>query len=144
MYTHAVCMLSHFSRVWLFVTPLTVRLFCPLNSPGKNTGVACHALLQRIFPTQGSNSGLPHYRWILYCLSHTIKKIYGGGLVAKSCPTLATPWTIPCQCPLTMGFSGKEYWSGLLFPSPGGLPNPGIEPVSPTLAGGYFPTEPPG
>ena len=50
----------------------------------------------------------------------------GGGLVAKSCPTLATPWTIPCQPPLTMGFSGKEYWSGLLFPSPGGLPNPGI------------------
>ena len=50
----------------------------------------------------------------------------GGGLVAKSCPTLATPWTIPCQRPLTMGFSGKEYWSGLLFPSPGGLPNPGI------------------
>ena len=40
------------------------------DSPGKNTGVGCHALLQGIFPTQGSNPGLPHGRWILYYLSH--------------------------------------------------------------------------
>ena len=40
------------------------------NSPGKNTGVGCHALLQRVFSTQGLNPGLPHCRWILYCLSH--------------------------------------------------------------------------
>ena len=40
------------------------------DSPGKNTGVGCHALLQRIFPTWGSNTGLLYYRWILYCLSH--------------------------------------------------------------------------
>ena len=40
------------------------------DSPGKNTGVGCHALLQRIFPTQGLNLGLPHCKWIVYCLSH--------------------------------------------------------------------------
>ena len=40
------------------------------DSPGKNTGVGCHALLQGIFPTQGSNPGLPHCRQILYCLNH--------------------------------------------------------------------------
>ena len=40
------------------------------GSLGKNTGVGCHALLQGIFPTQGSNPGLLHCRWILYCLSH--------------------------------------------------------------------------
>ena len=40
------------------------------DSPGKNTGVGCHALFQGIFPTQGSNPGLLHCRWILYCLSH--------------------------------------------------------------------------
>ena len=40
------------------------------DSPGKNTGVRCHALLQGIFPTQGLNPGLPHCRWILYQLSH--------------------------------------------------------------------------
>ena len=49
-------------------------------------------------------------------------------LVAKSCLTLATPWTVAHQAPLSMGFSKKEYW--LIFPSPGDLPNPGIEPVS--------------
>ena len=43
-----------------------------------------------------------------------------------------------------MGFPRKEYWSGLLFPSPGELPDPGIEPVTLALAGGFFPTEPPG
>ena len=40
------------------------------DSPGKNTGVSYHALLQGVFPTQGSNPGLPHCRWILYHLSH--------------------------------------------------------------------------
>ena len=43
---------------------------CPWNSPGQNTGVGSHSLLQGIFPTQGSNSGLLHYRQILYQLSH--------------------------------------------------------------------------
>ena len=46
------------------------RLLCPWNSPGKNTGAGCHFLLQGIFPTQGSNQGLPHCRHTLYQLSH--------------------------------------------------------------------------
>ena len=46
------------------------RFLCPWNSPGKNTGVGCHFLLQGIFPTQGSNLGLLYCRQILYCLSH--------------------------------------------------------------------------
>ena len=41
----------------------------------------------------------------------------GGGLVAKSCPTLVTPWTVAHQAPLSTGFSRQEYWSGLSFPS---------------------------
>ena len=45
----------------------------------------------------------------------------------------ATPWTVAHQVPLFMGFSGQEYWSGLPFPSPGDLPDPGIEPRSPIL-----------
>ena len=49
-----------------------------------------------------------------------------------SCVQLyATPWTVACQTSLSMGFSGQEYWSGLPFPSPGDLPNPGIKSVSP-------------
>ena len=45
----------------------------------------------------------------------------------------ATLWTVAYQAPLSMGFSRQEYWSGLPFPSPGDLPNPGLEPGSPTL-----------
>ena len=42
-----------------------------------------------------------------------------------------TPWTIACPAPLSMGFPRQEYWSGLPFPPPGNLPNPGIKPTSP-------------
>ena len=55
-----------------------------------------------------------------------------------------TPWTVACQTPLSMEFSRQEYWSGLPFPSPGDLPTPGVEPVSPALAGGFFTAELPG
>ena len=56
-------------------------------------------------------------------------------------------WTAVCQAPLPMEFSRKEYWSGLPFPTPWDLPNPGKEPmslVSPALTGRFFPTAPPG
>ena len=55
----------------------------------------------------------------------------------------ATPWTVAHKAPLSMGFSRPEYWSGLPFPTVG-LPDPGIRPASPELAGGFFTTEPPG
>ena len=53
------------------------------------------------------------------------------------------PWTVACQAPLSVGFPRQEYWSELPFPSPGDLPNPGFEPMSSALAGGFFTTEPP-
>ena len=56
----------------------------------------------------------------------------------------ATPWTVARQAPLSMGFSRQEYWSGLPFSSPGDLPEPGIEPRSPTLQADTLPSEPPG
>ena len=67
-------------------------------------------------------------------------------LVAQPCPTLqftATLWTIAHQTPLSMEFSRQECWSGFPFPSPGDLPNPGIEPASltsPALVCGFFTT----
>ena len=61
-----------------------------------------------------------------------------------SCVQLfATPWTVAHQAPPSMGFSRQEYWSGLPFPSPGDLPDPGIEPVSPALQADALPSEPP-
>ena len=67
--------------------------------------------------------------------------IGGDGLVTKSCPTLVSPWTIALLAPLSMGFSKQEYWSGFSFPSPGDLPNPGIEPRSPALQADSLLTE---
>ena len=55
-----------------------------------------------------------------------------------------TPWTITNPAPLSMGFSRQEYWSGLPFPSPGDLPDLGIEPGSPALQEDSLPSEPPG
>ena len=55
-----------------------------------------------------------------------------------------TPWTVGHQAPLSMGFPEQGHWSGLPFPFAGDLPHPGIEPAFPTLAGGFFTTEPPG
>ena len=63
------------------------------DSPGKNTGVGCHFLLQ--------------------CM-----KVKSESEVAQSCPTLATPWTAAYQAPPSMGFSRQEYWSGVPLPSP--------------------------
>ena len=56
----------------------------------------------------------------------------------------ATPWTVAHQASLSVGFSRQEYWSGLPFPSPGDLPNPGTEPRSPTLQADSLPAEPQG
>ena len=55
-----------------------------------------------------------------------------------------TPWIVAHQVPLSMGFSRQGYWSGVSFPPPGDLPDPGIQPTSPSLVGGFFTTEPPG
>ena len=56
----------------------------------------------------------------------------------------ATPWTVALQAPPSMGFSRQEYWNGLPFPSPGDLPDPGIEPRSPALQADALTSEPPG
>ena len=88
-------LLSHFSRVRLCATPQTAAHQAPRpwDSPGKNTGVGCHFLLQ--------------------CM-----KVKNESEVAQSCPILATPWTAAYQAPPSMGFSKQEYWSGVPLPSP--------------------------
>ena len=69
------------------------RLPCPWDSPGKNTGVGCHLLLQ--------------------CM-----KVKSESEVTQSCPTIVTPCTAAYQAPLSMGFSRQDYWSGFPLPSP--------------------------
>ena len=62
--------------------------------------------------------------------------------VLSSVRLSATPQTVACQAPLSL--YQQEYWGDLPFPTPGNLPDPGIEPVSPALAGGFFTTDPSG
>ena len=57
--------------------------------------------------------------------------------------SFTTPWTVALQAPLCMGLPRQAYWSGLLFSPLRDLPDPGVEPESPALAGGFFTTEPP-
>ena len=72
---------------------------------------------------------------VLFCIARVLRRS----------PLFETPWTILCQACLSVhGISRQESWSGLPFPPPGGLPDPGMEPRSPASAGGFFTTEPPG
>ena len=64
--------------------------------------------------------------------------------IAQSCLTLHDPWTVARQGRLSLGFSRQEYWSGLPFPPPGDLFDPGIECMSPAFSGGFFTIEPRG
>ena len=100
------------------------------DSPGKNTGVGCPALLQGIFLTQGSNMHL-------FCLLHwqVGSLLLGPMLLTWMSWTLCNPMGSSLQGHLSLEFSRQEYWSGLPCPLPGDLPDPGIKlafPVSPT------------
>ena len=73
--------------------------------------------------------------------AYTATNIVKAAVLSK---LFATAWTVSCQAPPSMGFSRQEYWGGLPCPSPGDLPNPGIEPGSQTLQADFLPSEPPG
>ena len=89
---------------------------------------------------QGNRTNKRHFISISIYLSISISiclfiYMLAVGLVTNSCLTLVTPQTVARQAPLPMGFSRQGYWSGLPFPAPGDLPDPGIKPESPALAG---------
>ena len=102
-------MLSHFTCLQLFGTPWTVAHQVPLSmeSSGKNTGVGFHALLQGIFPTQGSNLGLLHCSQILYYVSHQGSPNIPNCccLVTHRVQLFATPNTAACQVSLSFTIS---------------------------------------
>ena len=84
-----------------------------------------------------------HFRCICVCVCVCVY-VHAFAQSFSHIRLLATPWTIAYQASLSMGFPRQEYWSGLPLPSPGDLPDPGIKPVSPASACGFFTTEPPG
>ena len=122
--------------------PSSPRLPYPWDSPGKNTGVGCHFLLQGNLPDPGIKPRSPALQ-----ADALISEPPGKPKLSCSLSRVrlfVTPWTVAYQAPPSMGFSSQEYWSGLPFPSPGDLLNPGIEPRSPTLQADALPSEPPG
>ena len=100
-----LCTLSRFSNVQLFANPWTVahQAPCSMGFSRKEYWSGCHALLQGIFVTQGSNSHL-----LLLLLLSRFSRV-------RLC---ATPSTVTHQAPPSLGFSRQEHWSGLPFPSP--------------------------
>ena len=100
--------------------PWPARLLCPWDSPGKNTGVGCHFLLQGIFLTQGFEQPSPTSVSCIAGGLFTLLSHEASMLSRFSCVRLFVfLWTMARQAPLSMEFPWQEYWSGLPFPSPG-------------------------
>ena len=96
-------------------------------------------------PSLGDSKSRTHLSCFGYDLVKFHVYVVVGCLVTKSCLTLQCNGLYAAhQAPLSMGFPRQEYWSGLSFPSPGDLPNPGIEFSFPALTGIFYTTEPPG
>jgi len=130
----------------------STRLPRPWDSPGKNTGVGCHFLLQIYHynlllnksPERDvfSSTLMFYFNWatremakrfclfIQRCVSLIITLLPTPmrRALSQSCQTLMALWTVTHQALLSMEFSRQEYWSGLPFPIPGDLPDPGIDP----------------
>ena len=127
------------------------RLPRPLDSPGKNIGVGCHVLLQCMKVNNESEVAQscptlsnPMDRSPPGSSVHGIfqARVLEWGAIAFSShiQLFVTPKTVARQAPLSMGFSRREYWSGLPFPSPGDLPDSGIKPWSPALQADSLPS----
>ena len=131
------------------MTPWAVAHQAPLSLSfiGKNTGVGCHFQLQRISPIEGSSQSLEHWQADSLPLSHQGSPFlpsvqFSSVQLLSRVRLFATAWTVAHQASPSMLFSRQEYWSGLPFPSPRDLSDPGIEPGSPTLQADSLPSEP--
>ena len=126
------------SSVRPFATPWTIAHQAPpsMGFSSKNTGVGCHFLLSNSWQPHG----LPGSSVYAISQARLLERV-----AISFCLTLGD--LMDCQAPLSMQFPRQDYWCRLPFPTPGDLPNPGIEPKSlaiPTLTGRFFTTEPPG
>ena len=127
-----------FSRVRLFATPWTIQ--SKEFSRSEYWSWVARSLIQGIFPTQGLNTGLWHRRWILYQLSHQGSPRILGWVAYPFSSGFSQPRNqTGVSCTTGRFFTSwdtresQEYWSGLPYPPPGDLPNPGIKPRYPEL-----------
>ena len=122
----SVQLLSH---VRLFTTPWTTACQASLSITNSQSLLKLMSM-EVMMPSNHLILCHPQVKWV--------------SEVAQSCPIFATLWTVAYQASPSMGFSRQEYWSGLPFPSPGDLPDPGIEPGSPALEADALTSDPPG
>ena len=130
-----------------------VRLLCPWDFPGKSIGVSSHFLLQGIFLTHGSSPCLLHLLlWQVDSLpprplGSPKYAVFDAIVTLLSASSLSCVWLFVTHCavahqaPLSVGILRQEYWSGLSSPPAGDLPNPGIEPRSPSLQADSLPSD---
>ena len=150
-YSCAAVPFSGFNCVQLFETPWTVARQAPPSMGFPRQGAWRELPFPPLgaFPNPEMEPESPALQVDSSPLSHP-EALYSYRKKEKKVKSLsrvrlfATPWTVARQVPLSMGFSRQAYWSGLPFPSPGDLPNPGIEPGSPALQADALSSEPPG
>ena len=120
--------------------PSPARILYPWNSPGKNTGMGSHSFLHAL-----DCKGIKHRKICILYAKHIVSEWVSEWVKSLNHVRLfAAPWTVVYQAPPSMGFSRQEYWSGLPFPSPGNLPDSGIEPRSPALQADALTSKPSG
>ena len=129
------------SRCWQSLTDLSFDVGASLSqSPASShcPWISCGAVPSLNATSCPNTAHLPFNHLVGILFDHRKKK--GRSVVSDS----ATPWTAAHQAPLSVGFSRQEYWSGVPLPSPGDLPDPGIELRSPAMRADALPCEPPG
>ena len=104
------------------------------NPPGSSVhGIFQARILEWVAFSFSRGSSQPKDGTHISCVSYIVGRFFEKVKSLSRVRLFATPWTVAQQAPPSMGFSRQEYWSGLPFPSPGDLPDPGIEPRSPVL-----------
>ena len=127
------CFLNFYSKVCLIFFGLASRMQNLCSPTRDRTHAPCSGNTESEPP---DHQGRPQ----IFFIKKERKKVKSLSHVQL----FATPWTVAHQAPPSMGFSRQEYWSGLPFPSPGDLPDPGIKPGSPSLQADALTSEPPG
>ena len=116
----------------------------PMNNSTYSESLLSFGFLEHFCCCCSSFSHKLHYLISSNSPSYLLHKIFNNVKLLSRVRLFVIPWTVVHQVPLSMGFSRQEYWSGLPFPSPGDLPDPGIEPRSPALQADALPSELPG
>ena len=115
----------------------------PYKTKNRTTVLSCNPTPRHV-PQENHNSKRYMHPNVHCSIIHHSQDMKYESVSCSVVSDSVIPWTVGCQAPLSTEFSRQEYWSGLPFPSPGDLPDPGIEPPFPASQADSLPSEPPG